>query len=232
MTLVPLRTGPALIDQVHDRLLAAIVDGVLAPGQRLTQESVADMLGVSRQPVSHALQILKRRGLLMEHGKRGLMVAPLEAQRIRNLYQVREAMEALAAGLAAQRAKAGLISPRDRRAADRALEAGQELANQDAEPGVGQYVAADVAFHTAIHRLSGNEAILETLRDQWPHFQRSMGLVLVDPARRPRVWREHADILAAIWAGDATRAEDLARSHTRGAGEETARELEENRSVA
>jgi DNA-binding FadR family transcriptional regulator len=63
---------PALIDQVHDRLLGAIADGTLVSGQRLTQESVAAMLGVSRQPVSHALQVLKRRGFLTEHGKRGL----------------------------------------------------------------------------------------------------------------------------------------------------------------
>ena len=62
---------PALIDQVHDKLLGAIADGTLASGQRLTQESVAAMLGVSRQPVSHALQVLKRRGFLIEHGKRG-----------------------------------------------------------------------------------------------------------------------------------------------------------------
>ena len=86
MSLIALTASPDLIDQVHDRLLAAIVDGTLAPGGRVTQESVATRLGVSRQPVSHALQLLKRRGLLMEHGKRGLIVAPLEAQRIRDLY--------------------------------------------------------------------------------------------------------------------------------------------------
>ena len=96
---------PALIDQVHDKLLGAIADGTLASGQRLTQESVAAMLGVSRQPVSHALQVLKRRGFLIEHGKRGLQVAPLDGRRIRELYLVREALDGLAARLAAQRVK-------------------------------------------------------------------------------------------------------------------------------
>src|SRR4030095_6008908 len=109
MSLLPLSTVPALIDQVHDRLLAAIVDGTLAPGQRLTQESVAEMLGVSRQPVSHALQVLKRRGLLIESGKRGLMVAPVEAQRVRDLYQVREALDALAPRRDARRKKSGHV---------------------------------------------------------------------------------------------------------------------------
>jgi DNA-binding GntR family transcriptional regulator len=229
MSLVPLQPAPALIDQVHDRLLAAIVEGALAPGERLTQESVAEMLGVSRQPVSHALQILKRRGLLIEHGKRGLMVAPVQAQRIRELYQVREALDGLAAGLAARRAKAGLISASEKRAADAVLADGIAL---DAKASIGVFVAADVAFHSMIHRLSGNAAIVETVRDEWPHFMRSMGLVLIDADMRRRVWREHEGILAAIWAGTVAQAEQLARSHTRRAGEETAGRLEETKSVA
>ena len=84
----PLPNQPALIDQVHDRLVAAIADGSLPPGERLTQESVAAMLGVSRQPVSHALHLLRMQGLAIETGKRGLVVAPLDAARLRGLYQV------------------------------------------------------------------------------------------------------------------------------------------------
>ncbi|HEU4379101.1 MAG TPA: GntR family transcriptional regulator [Hyphomicrobiaceae bacterium] len=227
--LVPLRTVPALIDQVHDQLLAAIVDGTLAPGQRLTQESVAAMLGVSRQPVSHALQVLKRRGLLIEHGKRGVMVAPVEAQRVRDLYQVREALDGMAANLAARRVQAGLIGAEERRVADQALAEGLAL---DAAANIGAFVAADVAFHSALHRLSGNAAIGETVRDEWPHFMRSMGVALADADMRRRVWREHAAILAAIWGGAAAHAEQLARDHTRRAGEETASSLEDKRSVA
>jgi DNA-binding GntR family transcriptional regulator len=227
--LVPLQAVPALIDQVHDRLLAAIVDGTLAPEQRLTQESVAEMLGVSRQPVSHALQVLRRRGLLIEHGKRGLMVAPVQAQRVRDLYQVREALDGLAANLAARRVQAGLIGVAEKRVVDKALAGG--LALGDAA-SIGAFVTADVAFHTAIHRLSGNAAIEETVRDEWPHFMRSMGVALADADMRRRVWREHAAILAAVWGGQAARAEELARSHTRRAGEDTARQLEHKRSVA
>jgi DNA-binding GntR family transcriptional regulator len=227
--LVPLRAVPALIDQVHDKLLAAIVDGTLAPEQRLTQESVAEMLGVSRQPVSHALQVLKRRGLLMEHGKRGLMVAPIQAQRVRDLYQVREALDGLAASLAARRMQAGLISASEKRAADKVLAEGLAL---DDAANIGAFVTADVAFHSAIHQLSGNAAIDETVRDEWPHFMRSMGVALGDADMRRRVWREHAAILAAVWGGAAARAEELARSHTRRAGEDTASSLEGQRSVA
>ena len=67
----PLPNQAALLDQVHDRLVVAIAEGLLSPGERLTQEEVAARLGVSRQPVSHALQVLRRRGLVVQSGKRG-----------------------------------------------------------------------------------------------------------------------------------------------------------------
>jgi DNA-binding GntR family transcriptional regulator len=217
---------PALIDQVHDRLLGAIADGTLAPGQRLTQESVAAMLGISRQPVSHALQVLKRRGLLIERGKRGLQVAPVDGRRIRDLYLVREALDGLAARLAAQRVKSGDAPGGERSAAEAALSAGRGLESGTA---VSRLIEADVAFHSAIHSLSGNRAIVETVADQWPHFRRSMGLVLSVSGAHARYWDEHARILEAVLAGDAAVAEERARRHTAAAGEETALRLDAER---
>ena len=220
---------PALIDQVHDRLLSAIADGTLTSGQRLTQESVAAMLGVSRQPVSHALQVLKRRGFLIEHGKRGLQVAPLDARRVRDLYLVREALDGLAARLAAQRVKSGEATAQERGAAAAALAAGLRFG---ARTPLSQLIDADVAFHSAVHALSGNRAIVETVADQWPHFKRSMGLVLSVSGAQARYWEEHAAILGAILAGDAEAAEECARRHTAAAGEATARQLEADRQQA
>src|SRR5262245_50506557 len=150
---------PALIDQVHDKLLGAIADGTLPSGQRLTQESVAAMLGVSRQPVSHALQVLKRRGFLIEHGKRGLQVAPIDARRIRDLYLVREALDGLAARLAGLRIRGGAATAVEVSAPKAALAAGGKMGPRS---GIARLIDADVAFHSAIHTLSGNQAIVET----------------------------------------------------------------------
>lgn len=222
MALIPLKSSPDLIDQVHDRLLAAVIDGSLAPGERLTQESVATRLGVSRQPVSHALQILRRRGLLIEHGKRGLAVAPLDAQRIRDLYQVREVLEGLAAELAARRVGAGRLTKQEQSHAEAALAAGAGLGPR---APIGDLVRADVAFHAALHRLSGNPAIAETIAEEWPHFMRSMGSALMDVEIRRRVWREHAAILHAVLAAKPDEAGCLARSHMARAGEDAARSI-------
>ena len=217
-----LQSHPALIDQVHDRLLAAIVDGTLEPGRRLTQEELALMLGVSRQPVSHALQILKRRGLFVEAGKRGIAVATLDGARIRGLYQVRAALDGLAAELAAVRCGDGAATSAELAHVRDAVADGRKLGTAP----MARFIDADVAFHSALHHLSGNAAIAETVAEQWPHFRRSMGLVLATPEMRCRVWVEHSEIFDAVLAGDSAEAGRRARRHTTSAGEETARRLE------
>ncbi|GAB4231661.1 MAG: GntR family transcriptional regulator [Methyloligellaceae bacterium] len=220
----PLASQPALIDQVHERLVAAIADGTLRPGEKLTQENIAERLGVSRQPVSHALQLLRRRGLAVEQGRRGLVVAPLDPERLRGLYQVRAALDGLAAALAARRAGAGTL-PQSRVAEIvRETQDGARLAGEAAP--TDRLVQADLAFHAAIYELSGNQAIGDTAREQWPHFARSMNAVLNETADIGRIWREHQEILERILAGDEAGAEQAARDHAERAGEVTAQSLE------
>src|ERR1700709_2791834 len=97
---------PNLIDQVYARILEAITDRTLPPGHRIRQNELAEKLGVSRQPVSHALHLLHRQGPVAESGRRAFAVPRLDPKRIRQLYEVRGAIDALAARLAAQRAGA------------------------------------------------------------------------------------------------------------------------------
>lgn len=214
----PLRSEPALIDQVYGRLVEAISDGSLLPGERLTQERVARLLDVSRQPVSHALQLLKHHGLVIEHGRRGLAVAPLDATRIWHLYQVRESMDGLAARLASERVASGQLHKDAIDILQRTLQVGCAL--DDSTPII-DLVRADVAFHMAIHDLSGNPEIARTVSEQWPQFMRSMAVVLDSKARRSLVWKEHTNIVDAVLDGNASLAEHLARKHAHDAGHET-----------
>jgi DNA-binding GntR family transcriptional regulator len=218
----PLDSQPALIDRAYERLVEAIADGTLAPGRRIRQEELGRMLGVSRQPISHALQLLKQQRLVEENGRRGLVVSAINAVAISELYQVRTALDALAARLAAERVADRIVDLSQRRAAQRALADGLKL-RLDAP--VLAFIQADVAFHTALYRLSGNRAIEDTVAAQWPHFKRSMGIVLDDPLQRPLVWREHEEIMRLVLAGDAAGAEGAARRHTDRAGAENARRL-------
>lgn len=227
----PLKSEPALVDLVLDRLVVAISDGRLPPGARLTQGYVADLLDVSRQPVSHALQMLKYKGLAVPHGRKGLAVAPIDADQIWHLYQVRASLDGLAAKLAASRVANGLADEAEIEIAKDALHLGDEL---DGKNQVIDFVRADVAFHKALHNLSGNPEIARTVAEQWPQFMRSMAVVLGAPNRKIRVWDEHAEIFTAVIAGDPDRAERLATEHAAKAGAETRERIKliENSTVA
>ncbi len=204
---------PDLTEQVYQRLLYAICDGELAPGARLTQEELAATLGVSRQPVLQALRVLKKDGFVSDAGRRGLRVAPLEAQAITQVYEVRAVLDGLAARRAAQ-AKAQLepaVIVEGRRAA-----AGQRI---------GSMIDADMQLHHLIYAASGNPLIAETANHHWPHIRRAMGAVLQTVGLRRPVWDEHEAILQAINCGDADLAERLAREHCARASDHIATQL-------
>jgi DNA-binding GntR family transcriptional regulator len=215
---IPLDPLPNLIDQVYARILEAISDRTLQPGQRIRQNELADRLGVSRQPVSHALHLLHRQGLVAESGRRGFEVTQLDPARIRQLYEVRGAIDALAARLAAERA--GDAAGRARLEA--ALAAGRGI---DGKTTLAELIALDVEFHRAIYRLAGNPVIEETITPQWPHMRRSMATVLSELDYRGSAWAEHADIAGHILAGDAKAAERAALAHAQTAGRMTEERL-------
>ena len=217
-----LATSPILVDQVYRQLLGAIADRTLPPGQRILQAELAASLGVSRQPVSHALQLLKHQGLVQDSGRQGLEVTPIDPRRIRQLYEVRGALDALAARLAANRVTDRCVAPDMLDELRASLCAGDALGPQ-AE--LNRLVQADVTFHQVLYRLSGNPAILETIAAQWPHLRRSMGAVLEADSYRRRAWAEHADIARSILAGDADAAGLAAYEHAENAGKLTEQRL-------
>jgi len=217
--MIPLDPLPNLIDQVYGRLLEAIIDRTLLPGQRITQNELAERLGVSRQPISHALHLLHRQGLVAESGKRGFEVTQLDPQRIRELYEVRGAIDALAARLAARRVKEDSAA---RSQLEAALEAGRAI---DDDAPLARLIAIDVAFHSAIYRLAGNSAIEEMIAPQWPHMRRSMATVLAELDYRGSAWTEHETIAAHIFSGNAAAAEVAALAHAQTAGRMTEEKL-------
>jgi DNA-binding GntR family transcriptional regulator len=217
--MIPLNQLPSLSDQVYERILEAITDRTLPPGHRIRQNEFAEKLGVSRQPVAHALHLLHRQGLLAESGRRGFEVTQLDPGRIRQLYEVRGAIDALAARLAATQVKADAAG---RKQLETALHAGHAI---NRTTPLAQLIALDVDFHGAIHRLSGNPVIEEMIAPQWPHMRRSMAAVLTELDYRGSAWSEHEAIAGHILAGDAKAAEAAAFAHAQTAGQKTEEKL-------
>jgi DNA-binding GntR family transcriptional regulator len=211
--LVKLQSTPDLVDQVYRSLLDAISEGSLAPGERITQEDIADKLAVSRQPVLQALRLLKKDGFVLDAPGRGVLVSPLDAQAMIHMYQVRGALDALAARLAA--ARRSRIDPR-------LIEQGRKAARGR---NVKAMIDADLAFHQAIYAASGNPLIEQSAQQHWRHLRRMMGAVLQLSRQREAVWNEHEGIARAIAAGDADRAARLIEQHSASASENLGAEL-------
>jgi DNA-binding GntR family transcriptional regulator len=160
---------------------------------------------VSRQPVHQALRLLKKDGFVSDAGRRGLMVSALDPRALEQLYQVRSALDGLAARLAAQAGKR----------LDRAL---IDAGRNSLRAGVAEGIRADLRFHEAIYQASGNPLVVETAARYWQHISRAMGAALGPNGIGATVWDEHEAILEAIHRGDAARAEALARGHCESAG--------------
>ena len=210
--MIPLDPLPNLIDQAYSRILEAIIDRSLPPGHRIRQNELAEKLGVSRQPISHALHLLHRQGLVAESGRRGFEVTQLDPLRIRQLYEVRGAIDALAAQLAAARIKTDAAG---RAQLEEALQAGRARSRKAT---LAKLIALDVDFHSAIYRLSGNPAVEEMIAPQWPHMRRAMATVLSELDYRESAWAEHETIATHILSGNGNAAEKATLSHALRAG--------------
>lgn len=206
-----------LVDQVYDRIKTAILNGQLAPLAPLRQEELADKLGVSRQPVSHALMLLEHDGLLVDSGKKGKMVAPIDPDQLLALYQVRSALDGLAARLAAVHCQ---DSDRDQL---RAVISEGRQAEKRADPEA--LARADIQFHRLLYSLSGNPEIAKVADTSWTHMVRSMHRVLEEPTLYTRIWDEHSLIAEAIIQREPDRAAQLAAHHAEFSGQATHRRL-------
>ena len=102
----PLAPAASLVSQAYDAILDEICDGGLPAGTHLVQEALADLLGVSRQPIQQALLLLRNDGVVQDAGRRGLLVPALDLEMMQHRYRIRAALDALAARLTAERCAA------------------------------------------------------------------------------------------------------------------------------
>jgi DNA-binding GntR family transcriptional regulator len=200
-----LSVQPNLVEQVHEAILLEISSGKLAPGSRIIQEQIASELGVSRQPVQQALLLLRNQGVLSDAPGRGLIVAPLDPDHIRHMYDVRAVIEGLAFR------KASLNN------ADLAKRDGPAFitkGRQAAQTGsVSELIAADMAFHHFVYSLSENLLVAPAMDAHWTYTQRVMGEVLMRDEKPRDIWDQHEALLAVIIRGDGEAAEAHAREH-------------------
>jgi DNA-binding GntR family transcriptional regulator len=201
------RSGNSFSDRVERALRARILHGDVAPGDRLNEVEIAGELGVSRGPIREALQRLASDGLVELQAHRGAFVRRLGPEEVRDLFEVRLALETTVARLAAGRATDAQLADLD------------ALARAGSDP-VGH---ADVRFqgardlHARLAEATGNAALIAhlTLVNQELRLLRTRSGEV--PARAEHAVAEHAEIVAAVRAGDADGAAAAMEAHLRSA---------------
>lgn len=194
-----------LHERVYEALRRLVAAGALPPGTQLDEQSLAARLGTSRTPLRAAIARLAQEGLVINLPYRGAFVRRFTAEEIDGLYEVRAALEALAARKAAARITAAELDV-VRAILDEchaALRAGDFAA----------YSAADARFHRALADASGNPTLLEVIEGLRLRVQLLRDLASSDPGLMERAPRERVQIVAALARRDGDAAARLLAAH-------------------
>ena len=212
MTLTAPRT---IAGQVAERLKAEILAGERPAGSKLRQVEIATSYGVSTTPVREALAALQRQGLVQHHAQRGAVVFLPTVDDLRHHYEIRAALEALAAAKAAERFAAEWAPP---------LAALLDEMRDDVPAAA--YIALNQRFHTTLYEHSARTqlvAMIAALRDASSAYLHIYRAAEDFPAAR--LDSEHRAILAACRARDPQRAAAATREHLENTVEHVASKL-------
>ncbi len=193
-----------LREMVFETLREAIIKGLLRPGERLMEIQIAEELGVSRTPVREAIRKLELEGFLVMVARKGAYVADISVKDITDIFEVRAALEGLAAGLAAER-----ITEEELEQLERALVQTSEATTGD----LNTVVQSDTSFHELIYRASRNHRLQQIVIHLQEQIQRFRAVSLSQPGRTSVFIEEHRKIVEAISERNSELASLLAREH-------------------
>jgi DNA-binding GntR family transcriptional regulator len=193
-------------DAVYQTLRHSIIHGALEPGKRLRSDALATALRVSRTPVREALRKLEAEGLVQPSGS-GLIVRTLSDHDLTEVFYVREALEGMAARLAAENA-----TPSEIAAIDELLE-DMEAVRRRGDIGALRRLSGE--FHQLVCRAAHNNRLLQSLQTLLDHVRQIQTSTLYNAGRPEQALQEHRSLLRAIAARDGDGAELAARQHRR-----------------
>lgn len=205
LTPIQLENYKPLREIVFETLRGAILDGTFKPGERLMEVQLAEDMGVSRTPVREAIRKLELEGLVLMIPRKGAYVSGLSSKDIADVFEVRASLEALAAGLAAERI------------AEEELEALNHFMLEvtvNAEVGdLEKVIQSDTDFHEQIYRASRNNRLVQIINNLRDQIQRFRSASLAYPGRIEDTLEEHKFLLEAISERDIVTARRLAQEH-------------------
>ncbi len=194
-----------LRDVVFNTLRQAILRGELKPGERLMEIQLANKLGVSRTPIREAIRKLELEGLVLMIPRRGAEVAEITEKSLRDVLEVRKALEELSVELACERIAEDDIA--------KLKTAAKEFEETLKTGDVTQYAEADVKFHDIIYFATENQRLIQLLYNLREQMYRYRVEYLKREEVHQTLLREHEHIIACIEKRDKEGAVDAIVSH-------------------
>ena len=185
-----------LVEQIVEAIVKAASEGAFRPGQRLSENDIARRLNVSRVPVREALRVLESQGIADRTiGGRGLVLMPVDANRLHQILVVRNSLEQLAGQEAAK------VRDRDPQLFTKMEVALREMERATLDGDGYAHAQADLKFHRALCDISRNEVLLQI----WEGLSRRLtiifGLATLQKDLLP-IYREHVELLDLLRRGD------------------------------
>lgn len=196
--------APNRAAEVYERLRQAIVEGSIRPNERLIEAELAERLQVSRTPVRETMLRLAGDGLIVNH-RRGWVVREHSAEEVREVYEVRAALEGFAARLAAERATEEELEE---------IATNHRAYAEHAEASArGEVLEHNDAFHDAVIKAARNDLLAQRIRanSQYYFIHRIAGFLSDEEARSSI--EGHENLVQALMARDPDRAERVAREN-------------------
>ncbi len=207
-----------------ERLRALIVEGTLAPGTRLNERELSEQLGVSRTPLREAFRVLASEGLLDQLPNRGVQVAALSREDVRQAFEVMAALEGLAGELAAAR-----VGPADLDALE-ALQA--ELEDAHRRRDLPTYYRVNRAIHDRLQAVAGNGLLGRTCETINARLHALRFRSNLNDAKWARAVAEHRAMLDALAARDGSGLRDLLSGHLHAKLQAVLEEMDRQRAPA
>ena len=194
-----------LRDVVFNTLRRAILRGELKPGERLMEIQLANKLGVSRTPIREAIRKLELEGLVLMIPRKGAEVAEITEKNLRDVLEVRCALEELAVQLACDRM--------DEEGIKKLKEAAEKFREVLDSDDITQIAQADVLFHDIIYTATDNDRLIQLLNNLREQMYRYRIEYLKKRKSYPQLLEEHQAVIDAIAGKDKQKATEITGRH-------------------
>lgn len=194
-----------LRDVVFNTLRQAILTGEMKPGERLMEIHLANKLGVSRTPIREAIRKLELEGLVIMIPRRGAEVAQITWKNLKDVLEVRRALDVLAIELACERM--------EREELDRLYQACEYFKKATESQDARVIAEADVDLHDIIVKATRNNRLIQLVNNLSEQMYRYRFEYIKDKTQHSRLVREHYEMHEAICTKDKEKAAIVVRKH-------------------